>query len=206
MKIRKIKFYYFYVSLITLIIFILSSILILKIHSPITKTQRNNICYIFKKRPNWYKFSKKSEKRWGTPIWIQLAIINQESKFKSNARSQNKKIFGIPIPFTHKSSSFGYSQALNSSWRNYSNFIDNKSAQRNNFQDSADFVAWYIYRARKYLNLNNSQITDLYLAYHEGINGYRNKNYLKSKTTIISASKVSKIAIKYKNQLKDCQY
>lgn len=205
MKLAKFKFHYLYAILIALILFILAAIIIANLKYSLTDKQRNNICYIFKKYPNWYKYSKASEKRWGTPVWTQLAIINQESKFKADARSQPKKIFGIPVPFTHKSSAYGYSQALNSSWQNYSDFIDNKSTKRSNFKDSTDFIAWYIYRARKYLHLNNSQIKDLYLAYHEGINGYRKKNYRKNKITIRAAYKVSKIANKYQSQFKTCR-
>ena len=36
-------------------------------------------CSIFSERYLWYKHAKKAEKKWGTPIYLQLAIIKMES-------------------------------------------------------------------------------------------------------------------------------
>ena len=55
--------------------------------------------------------SKKTEKKWGTPIYVQLAIIKMESDFDWLAKPQRQKLFKI-IPFKRPSSSFGYSQAV----------------------------------------------------------------------------------------------
>ena len=41
----------------------------------------SNSCSIFNERYLWYKHTKKTEKKWGTPIYIQLAIIKMESDF-----------------------------------------------------------------------------------------------------------------------------
>ena len=38
-------------------------------------------CSIFSERYLWYKHAKKSEQKWGTPIYLQLAIIKMESDF-----------------------------------------------------------------------------------------------------------------------------
>ena len=35
----------------------------------------SNSCLIFEERYFWYKHAKKSEKKWGTPVYLQLAII-----------------------------------------------------------------------------------------------------------------------------------
>ena len=35
----------------------------------------SNSCSIFSERYLWYKHTKKVEQKWGTPIYIQLAII-----------------------------------------------------------------------------------------------------------------------------------
>ena len=40
-----------------------------------------NSCSIFNERYLWYKHTKKVEREWGTPIYIQLAIIKMESDF-----------------------------------------------------------------------------------------------------------------------------
>ena len=40
-----------------------------------------NSCLIFDERYLWYKHAKKSEQKWGPPIYLQLAIIKIESGF-----------------------------------------------------------------------------------------------------------------------------
>ena len=53
-----------------------------------------NSCIIFDEKRNWYKATKKSYDKWGTPIALQLAIINQESSFSQFAKPERKKFFG----------------------------------------------------------------------------------------------------------------
>ena len=36
-------------------------------------------CSIFSERYLWYKHAKKTQQKWGTPIYVQLAIIKAES-------------------------------------------------------------------------------------------------------------------------------
>ena len=40
----------------------------------------SNSCLIFNERYLWYKHAKKAEQKWGTPIYIQLAIVKMESE------------------------------------------------------------------------------------------------------------------------------
>ena len=70
-----------------------------------------NSCSIFNERYLWYKHAKKTEQKWGTPIYIQLAIVKMESDFDWLAKPPRQKLFKI-IPFKRPSSSFGYSQAV----------------------------------------------------------------------------------------------
>ena len=35
----------------------------------------SNSCSIFNERYLWFKHASKSEKKWGTPVYLQLAII-----------------------------------------------------------------------------------------------------------------------------------
>ncbi len=65
-------------------------------------TNTANSCLIFDERYLWYKHSKKAEQKWGTPIYIQLAIIRMESNFDWLAKPQRKKIFKV-IPFKRPS-------------------------------------------------------------------------------------------------------
>ena len=68
-------------------------------------------CSIFSERYLWYKHAKKTEKKWGTPIYVQLAIIKMESDFDWLAKLESYKLFKV-IPYKRPSSSFGYSQAV----------------------------------------------------------------------------------------------
>ena len=40
----------------------------------------SNSCSIFNERYLWFKHANKSEKKWGTPVYLQLAIIKMESR------------------------------------------------------------------------------------------------------------------------------
>ena len=99
-------------------------------------------CSIFSERYLWYKHTKKTEQKWGTPIYVQLAIIKMESEFDWLARPARQKIFKV-IPYKRPSSSFGYSQAVKGTWKQYKDETGNKFATRTRFKDSVDFIGWY---------------------------------------------------------------
>ena len=103
-------------------------LLILSSCSSIPKNTADG-CSIFSDRYLWYKHAKKTEKKWGTPIHIQLAIIKMESDFNWLAKPKRKKIFKI-IPYKRPSSSLGYSQAVKGTWKQYKNETGKKLAVR----------------------------------------------------------------------------
>ena len=162
----------------------------------------SNSCSIFSERYLWYKHTKKTEKKWGTPIYIQLAIIKMESDFDWLAKPPRQKLFKI-IPFKRPSSSFGYSQAVKGTWEQYKNETGNKLATRTRFKDSVDFIGWYTDKTESLLKISKKDAFRQYLAYHEGWGGY--KNYKKNQKVIRLAKKVEKQSNKYKAQLQDCQ-
>ena len=55
----------------------------------------NNSCMIFDERYLWYKHTKKVEQKWGTPVYIQLAIIKMESDFDWLAKPARQKILRL---------------------------------------------------------------------------------------------------------------
>merc|ERR1712093_535937 len=61
---------------------------------------------------------KKTEKKWGTPVHLQLAFIKMESDFDWLAKPKRLKLFKA-IPYKRPSSSFGYSQAVKGTWEQY---------------------------------------------------------------------------------------
>ena len=156
-------------------------------------------CKIFDER---YKHSKKVEQKWGTPVYIQLAIIKMESDFDWLAKPPRKKLFKV-IPFKRPSSSFGYSQAVKGTWEQYKSETGNKFATRARFKDSVDFIGWYTNKSKKILDISIRDAFKQYLAYHEGWGNY--KNYKKNKKVINLARKVEKQSQVYKKQLLDCK-
>ena len=162
----------------------------------------SNSCSIFNERYLWYKHAKKTEQKWGTPIYIQLAIIKMESDFDWLAKPPRQKLFKI-IPFKRPSSSFGYSQAVKGTWEQYKNETGNKLATRTRFKDSVDFIGWYTDKTESLLKISKKDAFRQYLAYHEGWGGY--KNYKNNQKVISLAKKVEKQSNKYRVQLQSCQ-
>ena len=159
-------------------------------------------CSIFNERYLWYKYTKKTEQKWGTPIYLQLAIIKMESDFDWLAKPQRQKIFKV-IPYKRPSSSFGYSQAVKGTWDQYKKETNNKLATRARFRDSVDFIGWYTDKTEKLLKISKKDVYRQYLAYHEGWGNY--KNYKNNQKVIILAKKVTEQANEYRKQLKKCQ-
>ena len=158
-------------------------------------------CSIFSERYLWYKHAKKTEKKWGTPIYLQLAIIKMESDFDWLAKPERHKLFKV-IPYKRPSSSFGYSQAVKGTWKQYKEETGNNYALRSRFKDSVDFIGWYTNKTEKILKIPKSDAFKQYIAYHEGWGAY--KNYKSKQNVILLAKKVESQSRKYKKQLRKC--
>ena len=182
-------------SLILFIIFFLSAC------SSIPKNASNS-CSIFEEKYLWYKHAKKTEKKWGTPVYLQLAIIKMESSFDRFAKPPRQKLFKV-VPFKRPSSSFGYSQAVKGTWKQYKEETGNKYATRTRFKDSVDFIGWYTNKTEKILKVSKKDAFKQYIAYHEGWGNY--KNYKKNKKVINLAKRVEKQSNIYKQQLSECK-
>ena len=161
-------------------------------------------CIIFKEKKNWYKSTIKSNKKWGTPIALQLSIINQESSFNQFAKPKRTKIFNL-IPGSRPSTAFGYAQITNPTWSWYKSSTGNNNASRANFRDVTDFIGWYTDQTEKILGISKNDYYNQYLAYHEGHTGWKNKSYNSKKWLIDVSKKVESKANMYKNQLSKCQ-
>jgi len=159
-------------------------------------------CSIFSERYLWYKHAKKAEQKWGTPIYLQLAFIKMESDFDWLARPERLKIFKV-IPYRRPSSSFGYSQAVKGTWKQYKEETNNKLATRTRFKDSVDFIGWYTNKTEKLLKISKKDAFRQYIAYHEGWGNY--KKYKEKPKVILLAKKVQQQSDKYRMQLKKCQ-
>ena len=159
-------------------------------------------CSIFSERYLWYKHAKKTERKWGTPISLQLAIIKMESDFDWLAKPPRHRLFKV-IPYKRPSSSLGYSQAVKGTWEQYKNETNNPLATRVRFKDSVDFIGWYTNKTEKILKISKKDSFRQYIAYHEGWGNY--KNYKKNTKVISLAKRVEQQENKYKKQLYDCK-
>ena len=159
-------------------------------------------CSIFSERYLWYKHYKKVEKKWGTPVYIQLAFIKMESDFDWLAKPKRQKIFKV-IPYKRPSSSFGYSQAVKGTWKQYKDETNKPLATRTRYKDSVDFIGWYTNKTYKILKISKKDAFKQYIAYHEGWGNY--KNYKKNQKVIQLAKKVKRFSDRYERQLKNCK-
>ena len=162
-----------------------------------------NLCSIFQGSNSWYKDAKASNKRWGTPIPVMMAIMQQESNFKDDARPGYKYFLGI-IPTGRISSAYGYSQAQDGTWSDYKKSTRRWRASRSDIYDALDFIGWYNHQSHKRLKISHKDTYKLYLAYHEGQGGYSRQTYLKKPWLLKVAKKVSNRSRKYQKQYHRC--
>tara|TARA_Y100001970_G_scaffold158998_1_gene194424 strand:+ start:44423 stop:45022 length:600 start_codon:yes stop_codon:yes gene_type:complete len=167
-------------------------------------TNTLDVCKIFKEKYSWYKAAKNSEERWKIPIHVSLAIIKQESSFISDARPERTKLLGF-IPWKRTSSARGYAQALDGTWSEYLEERGGWFKQRNDFEDAVDFIGWYNYKSHKKLGISMTNARALYLAYHEGWNGYKKGSYRKKPWLMSVADKVQRQSDSYKIQYESCK-
>ncbi|MFT3741588.1 MAG: hypothetical protein QM752_02775 [Gammaproteobacteria bacterium] len=162
-----------------------------------------NACSIFQQYPDWQESVRGCQSRWGVPAAVQMAIMYQESAFEGKARPPRRKLFCV-IPWKHISSAYGYSQALNGTWADYAHLPGNVGSKRQCFDDASDFVGWYCYQAHKKLGIPLNDAYSLYLAYHEGMQGYAHHSYLKKPWLMNVAKRVEARAKRYQRQLEQC--
>ncbi len=163
----------------------------------------DDACSIVAQRPSYLKAMQQTERRWGVPVSVQMAILHQESRFVGNARTPHRYALGI-IPMGRQSSAYGYAQALDSTWDDYQAETGHPWARRDRIGDATDFMGWYIDGTAAELGISKRDAEDQYLAYHEGRRGYANKSY-KSKPWLMEvAQSVGERAVMYEQQLDTC--
>ena len=162
----------------------------------------DNLCSIFQEKDSWYVSAHKVHGRYGIPINVAMSIMAQESGFVEDAKPR-MRWFGF-IPYGRGSSSYGYSQAQDEVWEDYTNEEGGFFSSRTSFEDSLDFIGWYMNKTKKINDVKFSDAFNQYLNYHEGWTGYKNKTYLGKNWLIDVARQVHVRAQNYKNQLEHC--
>ncbi len=171
-----------------------------------TQPPRNaeNVCGIFRERPQWYDDAAAARDRWQVPIPVMMAIIRQESGFYSDAKPPRTTCLFI-FPGPRPSSAYGYPQALDATWDDYRDAAGGAFADRDNFGDAVDFVGWYCHLSHIRCGIPKDDAYRLYLAYHEGHAGY-NRGTWRSKAWLRRVAQgVQTRAMSYGRQMPACE-
>lgn len=164
----------------------------------------DDACSIVSQRPAYHKAMKRTEKRWGVPVPVQMAFIYQESKFIGNNRTPVRYALGV-LPMGRQSSAYGYAQALDATWDEYRREMRKPRARRDDIGDATDFIGWYMTKTREQVGVPLSDARGQYLAYHEGRGGYSRGSHRKKRWLLKIADEVEGRAIAYDTQLRVCR-
>ncbi len=160
-------------------------------------------CAILDERPEFIRAFRASERRWGVPMSVQMAVIYQESKFVHDARTPFRYTLGV-IPMGRQSSAYGYSQALDDTWDEYRKDTGRRAARRDDIHDAADFMGWYMAKSSERLGISPADTRSQYLAYHEGRTGFRRGSHNDKPWLMRIANEVDQRARTYDSQLAQC--
>lgn len=169
-----------------------------------TPRHQSNLCSVFYEMDGWYADALGAQKKWDTPVAVQMAIMHQESHFQSDVRPPRGWLLGF-IPMPRSSSAYGYGQAQDGTWDWYMKSTDNYGADRDDFADVVDFIGWYTNVTQRKLGVSKWDAEKQYLAYHEGHGGYSRGSYLAKPWLQRVARRVGSQAKRYSSQLKGCE-
>lgn len=150
-----------------------------------------NACKLMQERSGWYRSAATVSEKWQIPIPSLLAIIRHESRFRATAAAP-------------QSSAYGFAQALDGTWNRYRKVAKADLADRTSFADSVDFIGWYMTETRNRTGVPADDMAKHYLAYHEGIAGFKSSRWAKKPRLIRIAQKVATTAGAYEQQLQNC--
>jgi hypothetical protein len=163
----------------------------------------SNLCSVFQQNKSWYRDARRAQQRHGTPIHVTMAIMEKESAFNAHARTRRTYFLGL-IPTGHVTTAYGYAQAKDETWAWYQQQTGHHGASRSDFGDAVDFIAWYVAVAHRELGLSKWDAYSQYLAYHEGLGGYRRRTYRKQPGLESRAAAVKSLSLQYARQLRSC--
>lgn len=166
--------------------------------------QVDNVCSIFREKKGWYDDAREATERWGGDIGTLMAFVHQESRFRAKARPPRRRILWV-IPGPRASDSYGYSQALESTWEAYKRSAGRYRAKRRRFDDSMDFIAWYNHQSFQRNRIPRTDAYRLYLAYHEGHGGFSRGSFRNKPWLLDVARGVEHRAQRYREQLAGCE-
>lgn len=163
----------------------------------------DDACSIVRERPSYLRAFKQTQRNWGVPVPVIMAMIYQESKFIADNRPPHQYVLGV-IPVGRQSSALGYSQALDGTWREYQRLEGGSGARRTDIFDATDFMGWYMTQTVKETGVAINDTRNQYLAYHDGRAGYLRGTWRSKSWLVRIADEVSTRAVMYDTQLRRC--
>lgn len=164
----------------------------------------DDACSIARERPQYMRAFRAVERKYGVPVPSLMAIIYQESKFIGDIRPPHQYALGV-IPVGRQSSALGYSQALDGTWREYQRETGRSRAQRDDIDDAADFMGWYMTKTVAETGVPINDTRNQYLAYHDGRQGFLRGTWRSKSWLIRIAGEVEQRAVIYDTQLRSCR-
>jgi hypothetical protein len=155
--------------------------------APVAHAQAANACSVLKAHENWESALKKAHEKYGISAGAIMSVIDQESRFKANAKNG---------PY------FGYAQSSPQTWGWFQG-ATGFNGSRSDFATSAMFVGWHFKTMNKNLGIPMGNISQQYLAYKKGEFGYKKGG--SSHDRAVSA-KVAARAAMFSAQLKNCGF
>jgi hypothetical protein len=115
-------------------------------------------------RAGWRAALEAGQARWGVSPGTVLAVLDQESSLRANARGAGA-VGAEPVR------NYGYAQANARTWAAFERAVGVR-ASRNNFAASVQFVGWYFAETRRLNGVPPGAIAEHYLAYKLGHGGH----------------------------------
>lgn len=162
-----------------------------------------NLCEIFREKPQWREAAQDMNKRWGVPVQVPFAMMYQESSFRHDALPPRYYFLGF-IPWGRVSSAYGYAQAKDDTWEDYQREAGSWFSSRDDLDDALDFMGWYISKSQRLNGVSKWDAYGQYLNYHEGWGGYRNRSYEKKAWLKRVARQVQARAERFGAQYRQC--
>ena len=188
------------------LLLILALVLVAGCASPPSNTR--DACVIFDEKGglfnNWYRLASRVENEFDIPVPVMMATIWQESRFQARARPPRQRLLGF-IPWRRPTSAYGFAQAKDGTWEWYQRDTGRATANRRRFRDAIHFVGWYHDHSARTLGLPRDDAYSLYLAYHEGHGGFRNRTFEGKPWLMQVAGRVQQRADAYERQLAQCR-
>jgi len=169
--------------------------------SPPPPGRIDDLCALLAEREGWWEATTRAASRWGVAPWLLLAVIHQESGFRSEARSYDR-FLGVPV--APASSAYGYSQATNGAWRDYQRATGRRRARRDDFADAVDFVGWYADNLQRTTGVSKGDAFRLYLGYHEGPGGFLRGTHAGKPWLLDVARRVDERAARFEREAAAC--